>query len=166
MAFHEEGMIPADIARRLHRSPNVVSRYLKSPQNYNAKKRSGRPPKLSAHDKRRIKREITRGGSSCSQVKRELGLDVSKTTIWREVKSHGTFQYRKRKCAPFMTPAHKTRRVQWAVERAHWTSQWHSVIFSDEKKFNLDGPDGVQYYWHDLRKERQTFFLGKMEGVH
>lgn len=35
--------------------------------------------------------------------------------------------------------------------------QWSHVIFSDEKKFNLDGPDGWAYYWRDIRTEPLHF---------
>ena len=37
------------------------------------------------------------------------------------------------------------------------------VVF-DEKKFNLDGLDGSQCYWHDLRKEKQLFSKRLFEG--
>ncbi|GBN15746.1 hypothetical protein AVEN_56453-1 [Araneus ventricosus] len=35
---------------------------------------------------------------------------------------------------------------------------WIADLLSDEKKWNLDGPDGNIKYWHDLRKEPRSFF--------
>jgi transposase len=59
--------------------------------------------------------------------------------------------------APVLTEEHKSRRLEWARKYIHLGPKWKNVIFSDEKKFNLDGPDGWHGYWHNLRKEKELF---------
>jgi hypothetical protein len=54
---------------------------------------------------------------------------------------------------PALKPHHKEARLAWARAHMHWITEWLWIVYSDEKKFNLDGPDGFNYYFHDLRTE-------------
>ncbi|GBM46391.1 Transposable element Tc3 transposase [Araneus ventricosus] len=39
-----------------------------------------------------------------------------------------------------------------------------AILFSDERKWKLDGPDGNIKYWHDLRKQPGSFFSRQNGG--
>ncbi|KAJ0399837.1 hypothetical protein P43SY_008143 [Pythium insidiosum] len=63
-----------------------------------------------------------------------------------------------------LSPSHKAARLAWASEKLACQQDWTHVIFSDEKKFNLDGPDGFRYYWRDLRRPAQQAVRRQMGG--
>jgi len=157
-AFHLSGKSVSYIAKQLSRSRTVVSNFLKDPEGYGAKKRPGRPPKMTNTAKRRLFREASKGQSSSREMQQSLELPVTARRIRQMLNKSPNFVYRRRKTTPALTVRHKQVRVEWVKEKVTWTKQnWENVVFSDEKKFNLDGPDGTQCYWHDLRKEEQLF---------
>lgn len=65
-------------------------------------------------------------------------------------------KFTKRLKKTLLTFNHKKARLQFVVKHITWMGKWSKVIFSDETKFNLDGPDGCQYYWHDIRSEKEV----------
>lgn len=166
LTLYERGQISAlrstgesinQIAKTLKRSRCVIKSFIDMGEDYGENRFHGAKPKLSGRDKRAIFREVSNKAASCTEIKAKLNLPVSPETIRLHLHSEKTLKYCKKKRKPLLTGAAKANRLAWARAKVGWGQEWAQIIFSDEKKFNLDGPDGFRNYWHDLRKEPIIF---------
>ena len=74
-------------------------------------------------------------------------------------------KYLKMLKAPRMSTDNKKDRAEWALKYMKKDQEfWSSIIFSDEKRFCLDGPDGNAYYWADTRLEKRYFSTRARSG--
>jgi hypothetical protein len=94
---------------------------------------------------------------TANQIKVSQNIPLTPRRVRQILNTSPFLKYQKRKAQPNLTRLHIASRLLWASEKVTWGQKWREVLFSDEKKFNLDGPDGNQYYWHDLRKEPQYY---------
>jgi transposase len=155
--LHILGCSGRTIARLLHRSQHAVSRYARRPNGQKVLPHTGRHRMLSEVGERHVCREASLFGSSCPQIKHTLHLPYSVDTIWRALRRDHNLKFQKMAVRQPLTPQQKVVRFDWAVAHLLWDEEWKSWIFSDEKKFNLDGPDGWAKYWHDIRREPRIY---------
>lgn len=67
--------------------------------------------------------------------------------------------------APRITDLHKKNRLTWCFDQIIFTpEEWRTVVFSEEKKFSLDEPDGNAYFWYDMRTDDKNFSTRKHGG--
>lgn len=55
--------------------------------------------------------------------------------------------------------------LAWCMENMNFkTKKWQSKVFLDEKKFCLNGPNKLVYFWHNMRREEKLFSNRQMGG--
>jgi hypothetical protein len=75
------------------------------------------------------------------------------------------FKYVKMNKAPKLNAGHREKRIKWAEAHHDWgEANWRSTVFSDEKKWNIDGSDGLKCYWRCLKDEPKVRFSRQNGG--
>lgn len=156
LALHRTGMSLRAIAKKENRSYGAVQHVVKSGSVEKPPTKRGRQRKIDDRSRRQVVRTILTRGGGAKTARDALQLPVCVRTIQRSVVDIPWLKYRKIRSSPRLLPRHVKARLQWAQEHdgldAFW---WANVMFSDEKKWNLDGPDGLRRRWVDTRQKKQ-----------
>ena len=139
--FHQNYAHVADILRL----PKSSVRSIVTTDTNRPKKKRGKKFLLNSRDNTRIKRAVRALNSrneraSAAKLKSYLELQVSVRTIQRALKRLG-FAYKSAENKIELTKKHKQQRLELAEKWLRESHPWTFTIFSDEKKFNFDGPD-------------------------
>ena len=154
----------SEISSKFSINKSTASRVITHYQNGQIapKARSGRPKKTTPQNDRAIGRLATKTQANrrmrLSDLRSELNttynIDLSSKTVRRRLTQQG-IGHKVPKLCPVTTPKIRSNRIRWVHQHFHWTlEQWKALLFSDECRVTLGGPDGSIKIW---RKKRQEF---------
>ena len=157
----EDGLSIRRIAMDLKLSKSTVEYMLKT--NSERKKKRGRKRSIGKRTERRMKRTVTRLLTSgekvtARKVKEKCELDVNVRTVQRTLHRIG-LKYVKAKKKITLTKKHKGARLECAKRWLTKHVDFKKFIFTDEKRFKFDEPDG----WCTWSRRGELVVLNKRQ---
>lgn len=140
-----KGSSPRGIATKLGRHIDTIRRYLKNPSPRKQRSDSGVLKSVTARDLRKIRKIVRiKPGQTSKTIFKEAGLpETPIATRNRLLRAMADIKVPANR--PPLTTRHKSLRVEWA--RTYMKQDMQHVIFSDETRATLDGPDGWAKGW-------------------
>lgn len=89
--------------------------------------------------------------TSC-EIVQKAGITANVRSSHRVLEKGKFIQRLEMKQKPPLTKQHEEERLTVSRKRIYLNKKWKRILFIDENKFNMDGPDGFSFYYHDLRE--------------
>ena len=141
------------IAKQMGLSHSTVRNHLVNQEPAKIDKtKTGRPKKLSLKEEKYLVRlfesgELKTTREASGKIWRKTGRVVGRNAIARMLKKYGMKSYAKPK-KPRLLASHKKQRLQFArLAIEHPVEDWQRVIFTDESKICVFGPNENKREW-------------------
>jgi len=142
VAHHANCWSDAAIQREIDRSRGVVTAFLRDQKPYNKRNVGSGRPTVTDADERLIICDASHGKIGVAGNVKTLKLTVTPRRVRKVWRRAAFSRYKRILITPAMKACHEEKRVGWATEKKVWsTGKWSTIVWSDEKKFHLDGPD-------------------------
>ena len=160
-ALHHEDVPVRRIAELFKKSPTAVQNCIKKLHKPQSKKKLGRPSSVSPQFRRAIMRSVVRSPTERVTASKLVSIyrpNVGVRRVQQLMNEADHLQWTHISSAPMFTSNHKQRRLDWAKPQLQQSpSKWLRTIFSDEKRFSLDSPDGASHHRAEKRLDLRYF---------
>jgi DDE superfamily endonuclease len=155
---------PKAISIEIDKSLTVVKNFLRSPETYGKRSYALKRRKITEREVKCLIREAIKSECSSAQLVKIQKLNISARHVRGLLKNPGNLVFKKKKTSPKLTKRHRVARVTFSIEWLGKILQIRKCIFSDYKKWTLDGPLGLQKCWQLKGAPPKECMRRNMEG--